>query len=325
MIISNPKLSPAVTAAPSRIIVRASTDFVVRGVPESVRCLGGIRRATILCAIVAANVQHITRTVDLTWRYARRGERAPDSERRPVNMNSLAASLALPWETTRRHVHGLIDDGLCEKVDGGVIVPLRALTSDRVAPFAAALKDSFWRMIRQLKAIGFDFAKVTCRPESDRQTLAEPGVNPPGQSPEWLLSRVVMEFYLRTIIGGSRAFGGDWSSALIFGEIMAINGEPFSRDPEGAWLYAYADSPPPDHARRPASIRETAARLGLPQETVRRHVQAMVVESRVDRVDKGYLAAMDFMQSPVVRDGANDVTRAFYRMVNDLEALGVRF
>ena len=304
--------------------MRASTDFVIRAVPESARCLGGIRRATILCAIVAANVQHITRAVDLTWRYARRGEMVPDCERRPVNMNSLAASLAMPWETTRRQVHGLIDDGLCLKVDGGVIVPGSALASDRVAPFAAALKDSYWRMVRQLKAIGFDFADVTCRPDIDTEKLPEPGVNPPGQSPEWLLSRVVMEFYLRVIIGGSRAFEDDWARTLIFGEIMAINGEPFSRDPEAAWLYAYADSPPPDQARRPASIRETAARLGLPQETVRRQVQTMVRDGRIDHVEKGHLAAMAFMQSAVMRDCASDITRAFYRMVHDLEGLGVR-
>ena len=317
------KLSPAAAAAPSRIIVRAATDFVVRGVPESVRSLGGIRRATILCAIIAANVQHITRATTLTWRYAKRGQLVPDSERRPVNVNSLAASLALPWETTRRHVSGLIDDGLCLKVDGGVIVPAQALISDRVAPFGAALKDSYWRMIRQLKAIGFDFADVACRPEAERERLPEPGAKPPGQSPEWLLSRVVMEFYLRVIVGGSRAFDGEWSSTLIFGEIMAINSEPFSRDPDGAWLYAHADTPPPDQARRPASIRETAGHLGLPQETVRRQVQGLLAAGRVDKAEKGYLTSMEFMQCAQMRDCARDVTLAFYRMVHDLEGLGV--
>ena len=133
------RVSPTAPLAPSRIIVRASTDFVVRGVAASVRCFGTVRRATIFCAIVAANVQHITRSAEQTWRYARRGELVPDHERRPVNMNSLAASLALPWETTRRHVHGLVDEGLCLKVDGGVIVPADALKSERIAPFAVAL------------------------------------------------------------------------------------------------------------------------------------------------------------------------------------------
>ena len=304
--------------------MRASTDFVVRGVPESVRCVGGIRRATILCAIIAANVQHITRSANLTWRYARRGELVPDSERRPVNMNSLAASLGLPWETTRRHVHSLIRDGLCVKMGAGVIVPVSALTDDRMAPFGDSLKASFWRMVRQLKAIGFDFADVAARPEIKSTLLVEPGANPPGQSPVWVISRVVMEFYLRVIVGGSRAFDGDWTSTLIFGEIMAINGEQFSRDPEAAWQYADADSPPPDHARRPATIREAAVRLGLPQETVRRQVQAMVADGRMQRGARGYLASMTFMQSDLMRDCASDITLAFYRMVHDLEALGVK-
>ena len=317
------RVSPTAPLAPSRIIVRASTDFVVRGVAASVRCFGTVRRATIFCAIVAANVQHITRSAEQTWRYARRGELVPDHERRPVNMNSLAASLALPWETTRRHVHGLVDEGLCLKVDGGVIVPADALKSERIAPFAVALKDSFWRMVRQLKAIGFDFADVACRPEIESQVLAEPGVSAPGESPEGLVSRVVMEFYLRVIVGGARAFDSDWAATLIWGEIMAINGEALSRDPEAAWLYAYADSPPPDQARRPASIRETAVRLGLPQETTRRQVQALVRCGMIERVDKGYLASMDFMQAPIMRECARDVTLAFYRMVHDLEVLGV--
>ena len=309
---------------PSRIVVRASTDFVVRSVPESVRCLGGIRRATILCAIVAANVQHITRATDLAWRYAKHDERAPDDERRPVNMNSLAASLALPWETTRRHVRALIDDGLCKKVDGGVIVPVGALTSDRVAPFAAAMKDSFWRMVRQLRAIGFEFGHPACGSQTGHQTLPEPGANSPGQSPEWVLSRVVMEFYLRVIVGGSRAFDGDWSHTLVFGEIMATNSEALSRDPDAAWLYGYTDTPPPDHARRSASIRETAGRLGLPQETVRRQVQSLIKAGRLVRTDTGYLAGMDFIQSPVMRECAHDINLAFFRMVHDLDGLGLR-
>ena len=318
------RISPTSPTAPSRIIVRASTDFVVRGVPDSVRCYGSIRRATILCAIVAANVQHITRSAEMTWRYARRGEVLPDSERRPVNMNSLAASLAIPWETARRHVHALIDDGLCVKVDGGVVVPAKILLSERTAPFGATLKDSFWRMVRQLKAIGFDFSDVTHRPDIETLMLAEPGVNPPGQSPEWLVSRLVMEFYLRVIVGASRAFDGDWTSTLIFGEIMAINGEPFSRDRDAAWLYAYADSPPPDQLRRPASIRETATRIGLPHETVRRQVQSLVRAGRVERAEKGCLAGMTFMQSQSMRDCASDITLAFYRLVHDLEVLGVQ-
>jgi hypothetical protein len=318
------RISPASPEAPSRIIVRASSDFVLRGVPESVRCFGGIRRATILCAIVAANVQHVTRSAELAWRYARLCEILPDCERRPVNMNSLAASLTIPWETARRHIHALIDDGLCVKIDGGVIVPVAVLTSPRVMPFNAALKDSFWRMIKALRAIGFDFAEVAARTDFESFLIVAPGVHPPGQSPERLVSRVVMEFYLQTIVGASRPFGGDWIPTTIFGAIMAINGEPISRDPESAWLYAHADSPPPDQVRRPASIRETAARLGLPQETVRRQVLSLMSQDRVERTPKGYLASMGYMQSPAARDSAVEMTRAFYRMVHDLAVLGVQ-
>ena len=40
----------------------------------------------------------------------------PDELRRPVSILSVSSSLGLPYETVRRHMHRLVEDGWCERV-----------------------------------------------------------------------------------------------------------------------------------------------------------------------------------------------------------------
>lgn len=40
----------------------------------------------------------------------------PDEMRRPVSILSVASFLGLPYETVRRHMHKLVEDGWCERV-----------------------------------------------------------------------------------------------------------------------------------------------------------------------------------------------------------------
>ena len=40
----------------------------------------------------------------------------PDEMRRPVSILSVASFLGLPYETVRRHMHRLVEDGWCERV-----------------------------------------------------------------------------------------------------------------------------------------------------------------------------------------------------------------
>jgi hypothetical protein len=304
--------------------MRASSEHLVRTVRHFTASLGSLRRAVILGGIIAANCEHITRSAQLSWRYGQLHQTPPDSERRPVNMNSLASSLAIPWETTRRHVHSLIADRLCERVDGGVIVPTRVMSDPRAHAMIGGFLGSFHQMIAALKAIDFDFEAISRRTDLNSDLVVEPGFTRTGSNAaERILARVAMEYQIRALVGGSAAFGGDWMATAVFAAIMSANSEAFAADPQTAWRYSRADSPPPDDLRTPVTISQAALRLGVPNETVRRQVQSLVRQGRIERARGGYLASMTYMQGPVGRESAATVTRAFYRMVYDLNALGV--
>jgi predicted ArsR family transcriptional regulator len=73
----------------------------------------------VFTAIRAANVQHIVNAVPEANRDIVR-----DSNRRPVSIAAIAASMRLPYETVRRHVAKLVRDGKCIRVGRrGVMAP----------------------------------------------------------------------------------------------------------------------------------------------------------------------------------------------------------
>ena len=325
MRVQQSKAPPGSSAAPSRVIVRASTDFLLRGLAEGIRTYGSLRRAIFLNAIVAANVAHLNRSSTQAWRYAGEGDIPPDSERRPINTNSLAASLGVSPETARRHVKGLVADRLCAMSAGGVIVPTAVLASDAVLRSDEVHWHSFWRMIDDLRAIGFDFKVMTGQPDIGPELIVEPGWALVGNEgpPKRLVSRIVLGFYLQAIVGASLPFNGDWLSCAVFAAIMSANSEEIARDSDAAWRYAHADTPPPDTARRGATVLGAARRLGVPYETVRRHVRSLIAQGRIERTEGGLLASMTYMQSSPSRRSATEMTKAFYRMIASLDALSV--
>jgi len=294
------------------------------GVAEGVRSFGSPRRAVILAAIVVANVQHITRSAVRTWRYAGSDQIPPDSERRPVSVNSLALSVGLPFETVRGHINALIDEGLCIKTDLGIIVPNEVLTSAKVVASEQVVWDAFWSMIEELRLINFDFEAVRRRTDIQTALVLEPGFpTDVGQPPRRLISRVTAEFYVSCILSGAAAYG-DWGAASVASVVMVANAEQLAQDPQQAWLYSTQDAPPPDEIRRPVTIREVAQRLNMDRESVRRQFHVLVAQDKLIKVDGGYLSNMKFLQTPEVLKSGMDMVTAFYRMIYDLTALGVR-
>lgn len=117
-----------------RLALRASTRFFLKSVELLSRAVGDgdILRAVIFLAIVDANTRHLRPTDPLSQAYAGTGVRVPDDIRRPISVHALALELALPYETTRRHVNALIAQGLCLRRDTGIIAPGEVLDRDNI-------------------------------------------------------------------------------------------------------------------------------------------------------------------------------------------------
>ena len=96
---------------------------------------GDVALALVFMAAAQAGTQHLRRVSN--FHELLDGDLFPDEMRRPVSVSSLARSLALPIETTRRYVIKLTALGFAERTaSGGVRVTSDMLRRSEVASVA---------------------------------------------------------------------------------------------------------------------------------------------------------------------------------------------
>lgn len=120
------------------IAARLAGEFFVRGIEIVARSHGGdLLRGIIFTAIAVAN-----------------GESTPvtgGGERRPVSVMSIAHSIGVPYETTRRYVNMLVADGQCVREGRrGVIIAEQALLAPEMV---AAYRETFASINRLATAL----------------------------------------------------------------------------------------------------------------------------------------------------------------------------
>ena len=115
-----------------RLALRASTRFFLRSIDLLTRAVsdGDILRSVIFLAIVDANTRHLRPSDPVARTFSGTNDQVPDEIRRPVSVHALSLDLALPYETTRRHVNALIEQGLCDRVETGILVRAEVLERD---------------------------------------------------------------------------------------------------------------------------------------------------------------------------------------------------
>jgi hypothetical protein len=183
-------------------------------------------------------------------------------------------------------------------------------------------------MLADLRSIDFDFDLMdrATDPDDGRdvETRFRP-VNVPSPLPAGF-DRVMLNFGLRVVDCGTTPFGNDYVLTCVFSAIMSANASPFAYDPQEAWRYGSYTTPPPDNARRPANLTEISQILGIPYETARRYVNALIARGHCTRdARKGLLIPMDLLQSqPSILTGMEIVGR-FVQMIGELKHLGFDF
>ncbi|MGA0607130.1 winged helix-turn-helix transcriptional regulator [Phenylobacterium sp. VNQ135] len=241
--------------------------------------LGGLSSldAILVMAINQANIAPLTHEPLTRIRHGRLETPAPDARRRPVSINAIANSLRMPFETVRRHVRRLEGLGACASVDGGVIVPESYLASPE---YVEGVMQSHRRLIlffHQANAAG----------------LIEPlprSTYPPEPSiPVRAAARLLADYMLRTTDALLAAVGDLASVVVLLAVISAEAGR--------------------------TSVSGVAHRLGMAEETVRRHVKSLIDEGLVLRISSGLVVPYEVMERPVwqafLRENAINVQRLF--------------
>jgi hypothetical protein len=256
-------------------IGRASIGFLL-DIMNMGRGTGDVIDPLILSVVLEANVAPINQDPELAARYATLDDPPPEELRRPVSINAVAASLMLPYETVRRRCGRLAESGALLVTPRGVYVPGEAVNNPFYLLTATARYERLKAFYFELKALG----------AMESQTLRPNDVPSYASAPIRAANRLISEYLLRVVESVMRAVGDPLSGLVLLemGRANAAGLDPIDLQVEG---------PIPDSRRTPVSVLEVSRRVGLPAETVRRHVASLEAEGLCRRVKGGRLAAVE--------------------------------
>jgi len=264
----------------------------------------------LLSTITQANIAPVNQQGDLQVAYAGADKAPPDEIRRPISVNALAASLGLPFETVRRRVKGMLAAGDCVLRDGGLVAPAETLsTPEHVAALGGVYERlrAWYYDMRDLDLIG-DLPPPTVK--LDAQTF-----------PIRTVARLVTEFNLR-LIERLMAYQGDAINVLITLETFRANTEAFNTRLQGGEGFEAADLIP-DRLRTPISASALSRKLGLPTETVRRHVEHLIAAGPLRRTPGGLILTSEVLAEPRALAAIGETLGNLQRLFASLSQLGV--
>lgn len=267
----------------------------------------------LLLTIVQANIAPLTRDADLQLTYGDYDAPPPDELRRRVSVSAIAQSLRLPYETARRHVARLAAAGECEVTPQGVYVPAATLHSPRhrgtVIATYELLRDFYFR----LRSLG----ALADLPAPDPAAVLDPA----SVAPVRAVVRISSDYVLR-MIDLLAIHVGDLVRGLILLAILRANTVHFPDETRGG-----DDGGPAsfvaDEERRPVRVAELSARLGVPEETVRRHAARLVKDRLCVRGPDGLVLPAHVLARPQFVQLMADNHANVVRMFAALSRLGV--
>jgi Mn-dependent DtxR family transcriptional regulator len=267
--------------------------------------------ALILLAIVQANIAPLARDADAQRTYAAYDEPPPDEMRRPVSMNAVAHSLQLPYETVRRRVTQMAVGGFCELTPRGVVVLQGMLHS----PQHQAIVLESYQLVRRLYLHLRQLGELADLPVGAVRR------GEPSEPPVRLVARFSSDYVLRVIDTLTSGLG-DLVAGLIFLGVIRANSEHLP-DHESGTQDAGPLGVVPDSRRRPVRVAALSARLGIPQETVRRHVAQLIKDERCERVEGGLIVPARVLGRPEASQMLRDNYASLQRMYAHLGHLGI--
>ena len=293
-----------------RFALRASNSYLVD-------LLAGFRGerdftdALILAALMQGNTAPLAGDLELQRRYGVFACPPPLSIRRPISMSALAASLGVPFETVRRRMKRLVGAGVCEIAHDGLrFTDARLLSPEhlRVLEATYARTRNFYQRLRRAGCLD-----LFSLPPGPRWAADEP--------PLRIVYRTSNIYFLRMMEHLLPRFA-NLSQAFIVLAVVRVNTAAFPdtlRGGEGLEPEHFV----PDSYRKPARASEVAALLGVPAETARRNLAALVAGGFCQRLKDGYIVPAAVLARPNVLVAWDANLRDLSRLFGDLAETGV--
>lgn len=217
--------------------------------------------AFILSTIANVSAAFLSQATEESAHFATANSPAPDELLRPISINALAQSLGMPFETVRRRVAGLKDEGLISVTPGGAVILSRTLASPAYTAMVAAHFERARRFYRDMKAL------EALPPLASGAAMERPR----SELPIRVVSRTASDYFLRTaqplfVLCGSLV------GASLLAEVVLSNTEDMDDEALARWADDAGAS------GRPASMAQVAKAVSVARETARRH--AAILEER---------------------------------------------
>lgn len=266
------EVSPQDLSLPWWRIGRATLDYILDTIALARPYGGDVLDPVITWCVVEANVAPIYQDPVQSGDYATLDAPVPDTLRRPISVNAVAASLHLPFETVRRRVASMTAAGRLVATPRGIYAPYAALSGPEYDGLAIRRYERLRRFYLDLKSLG---------------ALAGIDPSPPGAPrhpapPVRAANRAILGYMLR-VVDEIIQWWRDPVRGLLFLEMTRANAD--QTDPQHLTL----DAPLADAMRTPITTASLARRVGLPEETARRHVLRLESEGYCRRVSGGWL------------------------------------
>ncbi len=227
---------------------------------------------------------------------------APDCPT-PFSINALAASLSRPFETVRRHVAGMIDDGICIRAGGGVaLAPISAREGD-IIDYYHDTAGLLLRLADRLTDGGVPLPRAEFVSDNEAELIVNAALD---------ICLVALENNEHT----------HWFELALHGALIYENGRDIMGTP--ALAREYGNTVLPDELRRPVKIRALSQDYGIPYATVRRHVDTMMATGALLKQRSGYILNTQWTGRDDRIEQSNRTVDYLLRQFRTLAAAGVQ-
>lgn len=258
-----------------RLLVRLLGEMQTSAMATGIRAFDGDLDRAIIFMVVARESELLS---GHSAGYPRHGDRGPKA----ISINALAASLARPFETVRRHIHGLCDQGLCARTSAGVTVPADVHDRPAIRALFHLHHDALVRLVEDMAWFGMPLPEQ--RPQAGY---------------DWRTGLAAAQDVLLTGIEFNAHRFPAWIDMAILVAISCANARPFTYDREVSLAYADFARVPGEAMRAPVSTGAVARALGLATSTTHRRVSAMIAKGLVVRKLRGLMLSEATLKDPL--------------------------
>lgn len=246
---------------------------------------GDLVTSLLIPAVSDANVGYLDADPEISRRHQALGINYPEELRRPANALSIAHSLDLPRETARAKLAGLRASGILLQTSRGYVLPTSTLVSERFLPsiprYMNAL-DDFVSGLGLIRAFGL----------TPGSRLADP-VWPVA----WAAMRLSTAHLLReTVYARELTRGMSLTACYVLLTVSQNVGGQLRLPPQATPRSGALAMP--GATFEPVRGTAIAAQLGLPEETVRRHLKQLVAAGYLSHGPKGFDVLLDARSLP---------------------------